>query len=292
MTFSAEDFAKALDEQSFDFQKGSTVRGTIYSHEGEGAYIDIGGKSAAFLPLREASVRSITAAELADMFPIGQEAEFQVIRDQNDEGQVVVSIRQLELKRTWERLGEMADNEETITVKVNGTNKGGVTVDVEGLRGFIPRSHLSDASDLESLVGSSVTASFLEVDRDRNRVVLSQREAARAETMRQLELGQLVEGTVVNLKPYGAFVEFSGTTGLLHNSQISRKRIEDISEIFSVGQEIYAVVVDIDEMKGRIALSTKVLEKHAGEILENFNAVMDEAPERVKNVDNVLAERD
>lgn len=292
MTFSAEDFAKALEEQSFDFQKGSTVRGVVYSHESEGAYVDIGGKSAAFLPLREAAVEQITAAEMKERLPLGETQEFMVIRDQNDEGQVVVSIRRMEIERVWKTLKDMADNDESITVKVTGTNKGGVTVDVKGLRGFIPRSHLVDSSDMESLIKAKITASFLEVDRDRNRVVLSQREAAKTETMRALEIGQLVEGTVVNIKPYGAFVEFGGTTGLLHVNQISRKRVESVANLLTVGQEISVVVVDVDELKGRISLSTRVLEKHPGEILENMQTVMDEAPERVKQMDSVLADRD
>lgn len=292
MTFSAEDFAKALEEQSFDFQKGSTVRGVVYSYESEGAYIDIGGKSAAFLPLREAAVAQITAAEMKERLPLGETQEFMVIRDQNEEGQVVVSIRRMELERVWKTLKDMADNDESLTVKVTGTNKGGVTVDVKGLRGFIPRSHLVNSTDMDSLIGAKITASFLEVDRDRNRVVLSQRQAARTETMRALEIGQLIEGTVVNLKPYGAFVEFGGTTGLLHVNQISRKRVESVANLLMVGQEISAVVVDVDELKGRISLSTRVLEKHPGEILENMQTVMDEASERAKQMDSVLADRD
>lgn len=292
MTFSTEDFAKALEQHDYQFQKGSVVRGTVYSHDSNGASIDIGGKSAAFLPLAEVSVRSVAESELPEVLPIGETRDVLIIRDQDEDGQVVVSIRQLELRKVWQRLSEMQAENQTIQVRVTGTNKGGVTVNAEGLRGFIPRSHLTEREKLDTLVGAVLTASFLEVDRDRNRVVLSQRQAAQTQTLSQLELGQLIEGTIVNLKPYGAFVEFGGTTGLLHINQISQAYIRSLPDMLTVGQPIKAVVVDIDEFKGRISLSTKVLEQHSGEILENWDAIMTEAETRAAKIENVSAERD
>ena len=277
-SFSMEDFAKALEQHDYQFQQGQVVRGKVFEFDKDGAYIDIGGKSAAFLPLREASLKAID--DLSEAVEIGEEREFLVVREQNYEGQVTLSIRQMELKRTWDRLVELQEESQSLQVRVTGTNKGGVTVDVEGLRGFIPRSHLVERGDLEALVGQPLTVSFLEVDRDRKKLVLSQRNAAKATRLSSIAEGQVVEGEVVNLKPYGAFVDLGGVTGLLHIRQISQNRIDSLSDFLSEGQKIKVVVAEVDEWKGRISLATRVLENYAGELLENFDEVMANAETR------------
>ncbi|HEY9736194.1 MAG TPA: S1 RNA-binding domain-containing protein, partial [Trichocoleus sp.] len=206
MTFSAEDFARALDggQHDYTFQVGSVVRGTVVNFDSEGAAVDIGGKSSALLPTQEASVRRVS--NLSEVLSIGDERDFVVIRDQDADGQVLLSIRRLELKKLWEKLTVMQEENATLEVKVTGTNKGGVIVDVEGLRGFVPRSHLSQkVEDLETLVGSRFTVGFLEANPANNKLVLSQRIAARTQVMTQLEAGQLINGTVSSLKPFGAF---------------------------------------------------------------------------------------
>jgi small subunit ribosomal protein S1 len=167
-------------------------------------------------------------------------------------------------------------------VRVQSVNKGGVTVELRGLRGFIPRSHLSAREDLESLIGQSLTVTFLELDRDRNKLVLSQREAARSANFNQLELGQLVEGKIVSIKPFGLFIDFDGITGLLHIKQVSQSFIESLPAVFQIGQPLKAVIVDLDEGKGRISLSTRVLENYPGEMLEKMAEVMDSAQARAE----------
>ena len=290
MTFSIDDFAKALEEQQLDFQKGSVIEGKVYSHEAEGALLDVGGKAAAFLPWNELSVRP--NPDPNEVVPIDQLRSVLVTREQDMNGQILVSIRQLELRQSWARMQERQDNNESLPVRVTGTNRGGVTVDAEGLRGFVPRSHLNQREDLDALVGTTITVSVLDINREAKKLVLSQRQAARTAAMSEIEIGQLVDGTVVNLKPYGAFVEFNGTTGLLHINQISKKRVPAIEAVLSLGQELKVVILDVDEMKGRISLGTKVLEKHPGEILENWETVMTEASERLVKAGSVLGERD
>ena len=174
---------------------------------------------------------------------------------------------------------------------VTGMNRGGVTGEVNGLRAFIPRSHLIEKEDLESLIGHSLTANFLEVDRDRNKLVLSQRQAARANAISKLERGKLMEGKVVNIKPYGVFVDLNGVTGLLHIKQISGSHIESLTTLFDIGKQIKVMIIDIDEYKNRISLSTKILENHPGEILENLDEVMDNAEERAEKALEKLAEK-
>jgi small subunit ribosomal protein S1 len=277
-SFSMEDFAKALEQHDYQFQKGQVVTGKAYSYESGGALVDIGGKSPAFLPVEEASVRQV--ADVSTILPLQEEREFLIVREQNEDGQVTISLRQLEYRKIWERLAEMQDSNQSVQVRVTGMNKGGVTVDVLGLRGFIPRSHLVERENLEALKGQTLTVTFLELDRDRNKIVLSNRLAARAQNFSQLEAGQLIEGKVASLKPFGAFVEFDGTTGLLHINQISQKFIPSLPALLEVGQPIKAMIVDLDEGRGRISLSTKVLENHPGEMVENLATVMEEAESR------------
>jgi small subunit ribosomal protein S1 len=277
-SFSMDDFAKALEQFNYEFQKGQTVLGRVVSYESDGAYVDIGAKSVAFLPVFEASLRGVT--DLSAILPLNEEQNFLIIREQDADGQVTLSLRQLEIKQLWDDLAEMQDSGQTLQVRVTGMNKGGVTVDVRGLRGFIPRSHLVERDNLEALKGTTLTTSILELDQNRNKLVLSNRLATRSAVFSQLEVGQLVEGKVSSIKPFGVFVELDGTSGLLHINQISQNYVESLPALFQVGQPIKAMIANIDEGKGRISLSTKVLENFPGEMLEKKADVMAEAESR------------
>lgn len=287
MSFSTDDFAKALEQHDYQFQRGQVVRGKAFSYDSEGAYIDIGGKSTAFLPIAEASLRRVT--DISAVVPLQEERAFMIIKEQDNDGQVTLSIRQIELKQAWDRLQEMQESNETLQARVSGVNKGGVTVDAQGLRGFIPRSHLVEKDNMESLIGKALTVGILEVDRDRRKLVLSHRMAAQAVSLRQLEIGQLVEGKIVNIKPFGVFVDFEGTTGLLHINQISKNYVASLQSLFEIGQPIKAVIIDLDEGKRRISLSTKVLENFPGEMLEKMSEVMAEAESRMPKVAKNMA---
>ncbi|NLQ03725.1 S1 RNA-binding domain-containing protein, partial [Cylindrospermopsis raciborskii] len=138
-SFSMDDFAKALEKHDYQFQKGQTVRGKVFQLDHDGAYVDIGGKSSAFLPRDEASLRTVT--DLSEILPLNEEMEFLIIREQDAEGQVTISRRQLEIQHIWEKVAQMQEDSQSIPVKVIGVNKGGVNVEVFSLRGFIPKSH-------------------------------------------------------------------------------------------------------------------------------------------------------
>ncbi len=279
-SFSMDDFAKALEEHDYEFKKGQVVSGKVYNYETDGAYVDIGGKSLAYVPIDEVSLRS--SGDWSEVLPLHEEMDFLIIQEQDADGQVTLSRRQLEIKRVWDELAQLQESGKSMQVRVQSVNKGGVTVELRGLRGFIPRSHLSAREDLESLIGQSLTVTFLELDRDRNKLVLSQREAARSANFNQLELGQLVEGTIVSIKPFGLFIDFDGITGLLHIKQVSQSFIESLPAVFQIGQPLKAVIVDLDEGKGRISLSTRVLENYPGEMLEKMAEVMDSAQARAE----------
>jgi small subunit ribosomal protein S1 len=289
LSFSSDDFAKALEQHDYQFQSGQVVRGKAYSYESDGVYVDIGGKSAAFLPLEEVSLKRVT--DLSETLPLHEEREFMIIKEQNAEGQVTLSIRQMQIKQLWQQFAEMQESGKTVQARVNGLNKGGVTVDVLGLRGFIPRSHLVERDNLESLVGKALTVAFLEVDPSRKKLVVSQRQAAQAASLGQLEIGQLVEGKIVGIKPFGLFVDFDGMTGLIHINQVSKNYVASLNAGFEVGQPIKAVIIDLDDVKRRISLSTKVLENYPGEMLENMPEVMAEAATRAEKARKTIEQR-
>ncbi len=290
MTFSTDDFARALAAHDYNFQAGSVVKGTVIGHGSEGAYVEIGGKSDAFVPLKEASLGKAEALE--ELLPLQSEWEFMIIREQDNEGRVLLSIRRLLVQQLWEKLAQQQSEGTLLSTRVTGINKGGVIVDVEGLRGFVPRSHLSHPEDLEALIGTTLTVGFLEVDPERNKVVLSAKIAARSQAMGQLEVGQLVTGTVVSLKPYGAFVEFEGVTGLLHVNQISKNYVDSLPNVLKLDQPLKAIVVALDADRNRISLSTKVLEKYPGEMIKEPDVLFAEAEERSQNVEKMLSESD
>ena len=279
-SFSMDDFAKALEEHDYEFKRGQVVRGKVHAYESDGAYVDIGGKSLAYVPMNEISVK--TSGVLSEILPLNEEMDFLIIREQDADGQVTLSRRQLEIKRVWDVLTEHQEESKSVQARVSGVNKGGVTVEVRGLRGFIPRSHLSERGNLDALIGQTLTDNILEADRDRNRLVLSQRDATRSAGFGQLELGQLVEGKVVSIKPFGVFVDFEGLTGLLHIKQVSQNFIESLPAVFQIGQPIKAIIVDLDEGQSRVSLSTRLLENYPGEMLENMAEVMNSAEARAE----------
>ncbi|MDB9534988.1 S1 RNA-binding domain-containing protein [Dolichospermum planctonicum CS-1226] len=287
-SFSMDDFAKALEKHDYQFQKGQIVRGKVFQIDHDGAYVDIGGKSSAFLPQDEASLRAVN--DLSEVLPINEELEFLIIQDQDAEGQVTISRKQLEVRQIWDKLLEMQENSQTVQVRVTGINKGGVTVDILGVRGFIPRSHISERDNLEALKGQSLTVGFLEINRETKKLVLSQRLAARSSNFSLLELGQLVEGKITGIKPFGVFVDLNGVSALLHIKQVSQKFIESLEKVFQIGQPIKAVIIDLDQGKGRIAISTRVLENFPGEVVENFAEVMNSAEARANRAANKTAE--
>ena len=287
-SFTMDDFAAALEKHDYQFQKGQVVKGKVFQIDPDGAYADIGGKSSAFIPRHEAALREVI--DLSEVLPLHEELEFVITQEQNAEGQVTISRRQLEMRQIWDKLVEMQETTKSVDVQVMNTNKGSVTVNLLGLRGFIPRSHLLERNNLEALKGQKLTVSFLEVNRDTNKLVLSQRLAKSSASFSLLEIGQLAEGKITGIKPFGVFVDINGVSALLHIKQISQKFIENLEKVFQPDQEIKALIIDIDEGKGRVALSTRVLENFPGEMLETMEEVMTSAEARAERARKKLLE--
>jgi small subunit ribosomal protein S1 len=282
--FSMEDFEKALQEYDYEFTRGQKIQGTVVQITSDGAYIDIGGKSSAFIPTNEAALGFVD--NLETILPVGETKEFVIIREQDSDGQVTLSIRQLALDRAWADIKEIAETGKSTQMRVTGANKGGVTGEVSGLRAFIPRSHLQQRDNLDSLVGQLLTATFLEVSQENRKLVLSQRDAMRAVAMDNIREGVLMPGKIVNIKPYGVFVDLEGATGLLHIKEISGARVESLGNLFEVGQSIKVVIKQIDEFQNRMSLSIKALESYPGENIEKLDQVMANAEERWERAQN------
>jgi small subunit ribosomal protein S1 len=277
LSFSHDDFLKALDQHDYSFEVGQTVVGKIASYGSDGAYVDIGGKSAALLPLREVTLGA--DQKLEELLPVQTEREFLIIRSQDENGQITLSLRQLEIKAFWGQLQALEPGH-TLKVRVNGTNKGGLTANVKGIKAFIPRSHVVQRENIEELVGQLITVCILEADPERKKLVLSQRQAQRAQRLTELTIGQLVSGKVSDLRPFGAFVDLGGVSALLHINNISQKYVSSVNAVLPIGTTIKAVITDLDEQRGRISLSTSVLENRPGEMLDARETVMAEAEQR------------
>ncbi len=285
-SFSTDDFAQALEQEQYDyhFNKGDIVKGKVYQHDADGVYVDIGAKSLAFVPMIEAGWESFS--DVGEVLPLNEEFEFLIIKEQNEEGQVKLSRRQLFIEQAWDNLAETQETGKLVHLVVTGINSGGVIGQIGGLRAFIPRSHLMEKDNLESLVNQTLPANVLQLDRPQNKIILTQREIAKSAAMSHLQEMEVAQGKVVKMQPYGVFVDFGGVAGLLHIKQITGGQVESLSNLFKIGEEIKVVIMEIDTVKNRISLSTKILETYPGEFLEKRELIMETAEERLANHKN------
>ena len=288
--FDEEAFLAALDDHEPHGTTGEVVRGTVIGVESDGVYVDIGGKAPGFMPKKECGLGVIT--NIKETFPKGLEVDVLVTGEQNADGMVTISARALALRQSWEKVRLLEKEGKVVQVKVNGFNRGGVTCELEGLRGFIPRSQLQEGENHEALVGKTLGAAFLEVNPETRKLVLSEKKAASAALFQNLEVGQLVEGQVVAIKPYGLFVDLGGVSGLLHQSAISGGQLRDLREVFGQGDRVKALITELDPGRGRIALNTALLEGQPGELLIDRDKVMAEAPERANRARSVLRQQE
>lgn len=275
--FTHEDFAALLDKYDYHFSPGDIVPGTVFSLEPRGALIDIGAKTAAFLPIQEMSISRVENSE--EVMTPGETREFFILTEENEEGQLTLSIRRIEYMRAWERVRQLQNEDATVRSAIFATNRGGALVRIEGLRGFIPGSHISTRQPKEDLVGEELPLKFLEVDEDRNRLVLSHRRALVERKMNKLEVGEVVIGVVRGIKPYGAFIDIGGVSGLLHISEISHDHIETPHSVINVNDEVKVMIIDLDAERGRISLSTKQLEVTPGDMTRDPQLVYSTAEE-------------
>jgi ribosomal protein S1 len=262
------DFEKLL-EQSFatKFKVADLVEGVIVKIEKTGILVDIGGKTEAFLPYKELSNLPFQNPET--IVCLGETKQFYVLKEEDEEGQVMISLRRVHLARNWENLDNARRNEETVNVRVLSLVKGGVIAEIFDLRGFIPASQLRTGIPHESLIDQELAVKVIEADPKKNKLILSERLALAEERKRivkdviaSLNEEQIIEGEVVRLADFGAFIDVMGIDGLLPISEISWQRIKHPSDILKLGQLVQVKVLNVDINLSRVSLSLKRMEEN------------------------------
>lgn len=275
---------------------GQAIEGILMQKDRDDLLVDIGTKSEGIVPQRE---RQSLSADKLEAMRVGDTVLVVVVRPESgSEGEdgPILSIDKARTEVSWRKLQQQFEAGEVFEVDVVGYNKGGLMVEVEGVRGFIPASQvnaLSGIGDSEEnrqsqmsrLVNTKLLVKIVEVNRDRNRLILSerqavreQREASKGRLMNELEVGQVRDGIVTTLAKFGAFIDLGGVDGLVHVSELSWARIDDPKQILTVGQPVKVYILGIDQDKQKVALSIKrtqpepwsqVTEKyHVGELVE------------------------
>mmetsp|Transcript_778 Transcript_778/g.1263 ORF Transcript_778/g.1263 Transcript_778/m.1263 type:complete len:406 (-) Transcript_778:91-1308(-) len=279
LDFSYADFAQAVAETDYAFNKFDIVSGLCVEYDKGGCIVDIGAKASAYLPEAEAALIQNQGDSIQDLVALDTKFDFQIISDEDENGQLLVSIRRIQYRNAWETVTSMQESDDTFEANVVAVNRGGAICLVEGLRAFLPGSHLSGMMATEDMIGTRLPLKFLEVNQEAGKLVVSNRKALVEQQMSDLSRGDIVQGMVKALKPYGAFVEVGGMSGLLHISQISYDRIDDLEKVLQPGMQVKCMIIDHDKVNGRIALSTKTLEPEPGDMLKDPDAVFEKAEE-------------
>jgi small subunit ribosomal protein S1 len=280
--FSYASFDEAVSATDYSFNRNDVVKGTVVQYDKGGCIVDIGAKASAFLPLQEAALIQEQGRNIESIIDIDAERSFEIISEEDENGQLMVSLRRIQYREAWEKIIAKQATDEAFDAECVSVNRGGAIFLVEGLRAFLPGSHLTGRLPDDDLVGQTLPLKFLEVNQDENKLVVSNRRAVVETQMEDLSRGDVIEGVVKALKPYGAFVEVGGMSGLLHISQISMDRIVDIEKVLQPGQKIKCMIIDHDKVNGRIALSTKTLEPEPGDMMKDPARVYEQAEETAR----------
>lgn len=255
------------------FSEGDIVKGTVVKVDNDEVLLDIGYKSEGVIPARELSIRhDVKPPELVS---VGDELEALVLQKEDKEGRLILSKKRAQYERAWSDIERIKNEDGVVEGEVIEVVKGGLIVDI-GLRGFLPASlvDLKRIKDLSQFIGQKIEAKVIELDRNRNNVVLSrrahlegQKSLERKSLLDNLKKGMKCTGKVSSIVNFGAFVDIGGIDGLVHVSQLAWRHVDHPSEILSVGQEVEVEVLDVDVERERISLSMKKTEEDPWEKL-------------------------
>lgn len=260
---SDEQMNEMIDGTLTNFDEGDLVDGTIVKIEHDEVLVDIGFKSEGVIPSRELSIRK--DADPSEIVALGDQIEALVLQKEDKDGRLILSKKRAEYERAWKRVEEKFKAGESVTGEVIEVVKGGLILDI-GLRGFLPASlvDLRRVKDLDMYLGTELEARIIEMDRNRNNVVLSRRvlleegrKNERAEILSKLTKGMRLKGTVSSIVDFGAFVDLGGIDGLVHISELSWNHVNHPSEVVKVGEEVEVEVLDVDTQRERISLGLK-----------------------------------
>ena len=260
-----------LDQYDYEEnpKKGDVVKGTVISVNDDAAYVSIGTKAEAILPKKEIAVPAPEKA--SDVIHVGDELTVEIANNIKEEGSIVVSLVKMKKVEDWKEVRDAFENDQLVECVGKETNKAGLVVSIKSLRGFIPLSQgdVKFVKSLDNLVGQTFQVKVIDIDEHKNRLVLSrkavleaEREQKRAEALQNIEEGAVLEGTVVKIMPYGAFIDLGGVEGLLHISDIYWKRVSSVDAVLQVGEKLNVLVQKFDQERNRISLSLKALQKN------------------------------
>jgi len=260
-------FAEAIDGTLKELKDGQLVTGTVVKIDREGVLLDIGYKMEGVIPSRELSIRNdVDPSEVATM---GEQIEALVLTLEDKEGRLVLSKKRAQYEKAWGRIERIKEADEMVEGTVIEVVKGGLIVDI-GLRGFLPASlvELRRVRDLQPYIGQVLQAKIIELDRNRNNVVLSRRgfleesqKGVRDEFLVNLKPGEIRKGRISSVVAFGAFVDLGGMDGLIHVSELSWKHVDHPSQVVQVGQDVTVQVLDVDHERERISLSLKATQQ-------------------------------
>jgi small subunit ribosomal protein S1 len=278
---SEEDFAAAIEKTVVEFSEGSLVTGTVVRVDPDEVLVDIGYKSEGVVPSAELSIRnSVNPSEIVS---VGDQIEALVMQMEDQDGRLILSKKRAQYERAWGRIEKVMQEGGTVNGQVIEVVKGGLIVDI-GLRGFLPASlvELRRVRDLHPYVGESLEAKVIELDKNRNNVVLSRRAFLEEEQAEQrqafldgLQPDEIRTGVVSSVVNFGAFVDLGGMDGLVHVSELSWQHVSHPSEIVSVGEEVTVKVLEVDYERERISLSIRQTREDPWESFADAHGVGD-----------------
>jgi small subunit ribosomal protein S1 len=265
--YTPEELISALEASFHDFGDGDIVEGDVVKIDRDEVLLDIGYKSEGVIPSKELSIRH--DVDPNEVVKVGDHIEALVLQKEDKEGRLILSKKRAQYERAWGRIEAVMNSGETIKGPVIEVVKGGLILDI-GLRGFLPASlvDLRRVRDLAPFVGTELEAKIIELDRNRNNVVLSRRaflEESQSEGRKKfldgLQKGERRKGTVSSIVNFGAFVDLGGVDGLVHVSELSWKHVDHPQEVVTVGQEVEVEVLDVDLERERVSLSLKATQE-------------------------------
>ena len=265
--YTPEELIKALEASFRDFGDGDIVEGDVVKIDRDEVLLDIGYKSEGVIPSKELSIRH--DVDPNEVVKVGDHIEALVLQKEDKEGRLILSKKRAQYERAWGRIEEVMNSGQAIKGPVIEVVKGGLILDI-GLRGFLPASlvDLRRVRDLHPFVGTELEAKIIELDRNRNNVVLSRRafleesqSEGRKKFLEGLQKNERRKGTVSSIVNFGAFVDLGGVDGLVHVSELSWKHVDHPQEVVSVGQEVEVEVLDVDLERERVSLSLKATQE-------------------------------
>lgn len=277
-----------LSNPAHDYHKlryGETIDGTIMRIDKDSILVDIRSKSEGIVPSRE--MQTLTLEE-RESLKVGDEILVFVVQVEDREGHSILSIDKALQEKSWRQLEQLYQSGEVVEATVVNYNKGGLLVELNAVRGFVPSSQVGGISrgvdsqkqsDMARMVGQKMELKVIEINRSRNRLILSERQAAKEareekkdELLSSLEEGDIISGKVSSICDFGAFVDIGGADGLVHLSELSWGRVNHPNEVLKVGQEVRVYILSIDYERRRIALSLKRTQKEPWEtVIERYH---------------------